>query len=67
MTETRIVFGLGQTAALRRHDRNRRPVQPCATCSGKRDVGVVDRDLGFCGDCLERSRIVDDDDIGGES
>ena len=63
MSETRIVLGLGPSAALLwRHDRNRRSIEPCPACSGKHDG-----DAGFCADCLDRSRILDDDDIGGES
>jgi hypothetical protein len=67
MSETRIFLGLGQTAAqLWHHDHDRRSVSKCATCGGRRQL-AVGPDVGFCEDCLERSRIVDADDIGGES
>jgi hypothetical protein len=66
MTEP-IVLDLNQAAALLWHQaHNRRWVSKCATCDGKR-VLAVDREAGFCGDCLERSRILDGDDLGGES
>jgi hypothetical protein len=68
MSETRFV-DLGPSAVmLWCHDRNRGSVQRrCATCDGKRDVSMFDRDTGFCVGCLDRSRVVDADDIGGES
>ena len=68
MTETRIFVGLGQVATLLWHyDRDRRSVSRCATCGGKRKLLALDRDAGFCGGCLDRSRLRDGDDIGGES
>lgn len=70
MSETRILLGLGQAAALLWHpDHQRRSVSKCATCGGLRrlELRAVSRDAGFCGECLERSRSVDGDDIGGES
>jgi hypothetical protein len=68
MSETRIFLGLGQTAALLwNHDHDRRSVSKCGTCGGLRQFLAVDRRAGFCEDCLERSRSVDADDIGGES
>jgi hypothetical protein len=33
---------------------------------GNRAVGKFDDGTGFCRECLDRSRIDDDDDIGGE-
>jgi hypothetical protein len=63
-----MFLGLGQTAALLwHHDHDRRSVSKCATCGVGREFLAVGRDVGFCEDCLERSRIVDGDDIGGES
>jgi hypothetical protein len=63
-----IVLNLGQAAALLwHHATDRRSASKCATCDGKRAVLAVDRGVGFCGDCLERSRIIDGDDLGGES
>jgi hypothetical protein len=41
-------------------------VRACATCKGYRDVGEFDRDTGLCHACLDRSRIDEDDDLGGE-
>lgn len=52
--------------AYRGHRNRVSGVEPCATCKGHRDVGRLGRNAGFCYECLDRSRIVDDDDIGGE-
>jgi hypothetical protein len=68
MSETRIVDGVGETAALLwSHDRSRAPVWRCATCNVRRNLHAIARDTGFCGDCLDRSRVLESDDIGGES
>ena len=68
MTETRIFLALGQAAGLLwHHDHDRRSVSKCATCACKRAAFGIARDTGFCGDCLDRSRVREDDDIGGES
>jgi hypothetical protein len=68
MSETTIVLGPGRAAGLlRRNDWYRRSVGTCATCNGKRYVHRLDHRNGFCLDCLERSRVLDEDDIGGES
>jgi hypothetical protein len=40
-------------------------VRRCATCKGNRNVRRFDH-AGFCGVCLDRSRVDDDDDLGGE-
>jgi hypothetical protein len=39
----------------------------CSTCKGKRDLLTLQRGDGFCRDCLDRSRVLDSDDLGGES
>jgi hypothetical protein len=68
MTEPRTFLGREETAALLWHrDHDRRSVSRCATCNGRRDLLAADRSAGFCGGCLDRSRNIDDDDIGGES
>jgi hypothetical protein len=68
MSETTIFLGLGHTAAiLWHHDHHRRSQRKCATCGGKREILALDRDFGFCTDCVERSRVLDGDDVGGES
>jgi hypothetical protein len=69
MTEPIVLdLGLGQAAALLwHHAHDRRSVSKCATCDGERAILAVDREAGFCGDCLDRSRILDGDDLGGES
>lgn len=56
------------TRALRhRGDRNRASgAEACATCAIDLDVRKLDRHAGFCHECLDRSRISDDDDLGGE-
>ncbi|MGE0400451.1 MAG: hypothetical protein AB7T06_27315 [Kofleriaceae bacterium] len=42
-------------------------VGTCSTCDGKRYVFGFDEPTGFCQDCIARSRVLEDDDIGGES
>jgi hypothetical protein len=66
MSETRTGLSLGEmTALLWRHERNRVPIWRCATCDVNRPRRGA-RDIGFCGDCLDRSRVLDGDDLGGE-
>jgi hypothetical protein len=68
MTETRVVLGLGPTAALLwRHHRSHSVALRCATCVGPRDFRSIDDQAGFCDDCLDRSRAFDENDLGGES
>lgn len=70
MSETATVVMYGPTAGRPHHrpTRNRvSAVKKCATCKGNRNVGTFEDCAGFCRDCLDRSRIVVDDDIGGES
>lgn len=68
MSEPTIYLALGRTAGmLRRNDRERRVVGTCSTCDGKRYVFGFDEPTGFCQDCIARSRVLEDDDIGGES
>lgn len=68
MSEPTIFVELGHAGAMLWHnDPYRRSVSKCATCGGKRQTHVFDRHSGFCADCLERSRTLDRDDIGGES
>ena len=70
MSETGIVVMQGPTARPLEYRRIRNRVwglKRCATCDGNRGVGQFVRDAGFCRECLDRSRIVVDDDIGGES
>ena len=47
--------------------RNRMRARACGTCLSVREVRKLERNVGFCHDCLDRSRIDVDDDIGGES
>ena len=47
--------------------RNRVRVRACGTCHSAREVRKLERYVGFCHECLDRSRIAADDDIGGES
>jgi hypothetical protein len=44
----------------------RRTVRVCAACGCRRDVRMLDEDVGFCRDCLGQSRIVGADEPGGE-
>jgi hypothetical protein len=69
MRETGIVLMIARPArppAYRGHRTRASGVEACATCKGNRDVGKLGLHAGFCHDCLDRSRIVDADDIGGE-
>jgi hypothetical protein len=47
--------------------RNSERVQACGTCHTGCEFRKRERYVGFCHDCLDRSRIAADDDIGGES
>lgn len=47
--------------------RNRVRVGTCGTCRSVHELRKLERYAGFCHDCLDRSRIDGDDDIGGES
>lgn len=68
MSETGIVLvRTGMAGLIAYLGRNSLQVRVCGTCHGVREVRKPDRDVGFCHDCLDRSRIVGDDDIGGES
>ncbi len=66
MSETTVFLGLGNAAALLWHHAHPlRSLSKCATCGGKREI--LDRDAGFCEVCIDRSRSLDGEDIGGES
>jgi hypothetical protein len=65
MIETGIV--VAWTLEYRRTRNRVSGVKRCATCKGHRGVGTFEDCAGFCRECLDRSRIVVDDDIGGES
>jgi hypothetical protein len=47
--------------------RNRARVRACGTCGSVRAVRKLGHYAGFCHDCLDRSRIDADDELGGES
>jgi hypothetical protein len=70
MSETGIVVMHGPVARPLEYRRPRNHVsrgKRCATCKGNRGVGKFEDYAGFCRECLDRSRIVAGDDIGGES
>jgi hypothetical protein len=73
MSSTAMVAMHVGTMVARRRDRRNSPVvvQPrakfsCASCQGDGQDHEPDEVVGFCPDCIERSRFVADDDIGGE-
>lgn len=39
----------------------------CSACQSHRRVRKLDEHIGFCRDCLDRSRVVADYDLGGEA
>lgn len=68
MSETGIVLVRTRMTGLIAYlGRNSIRVRACATCHGARELRKLDHNVGFCRDCLDRSRIVAEDDIGGES
>jgi hypothetical protein len=68
MSETGIVLvRQGVTGLIAYLSRNRVRVRACGTCRSVREVRKLERYTGFCHDCLDRSRVDADDDIGGES
>jgi hypothetical protein len=62
-----VLVRQGMSGLIAYLSRNRVRVRACATCHSVREVRKLERYVGFCHECLDRSRSAGDDEIGGES